>query len=178
MRLTNFMRDAFIRAAMQDVPQIDFDVQAEKVAKDALAKLFNKEFPTLDYVKCSQNAWFNHNNTNTPGTLRSFSVVTPSYDYLKLHDQKTWKVLEDLSKKKHEQAQQRSSLESQLRSVAYSCTTRKALAAALPEFDKYLPADEPAAARNLPVVANVLADFVKAGWPKQNQGMIAAAKAP
>ena len=127
MRLTNFMRDAFIRAAMQDVPQIDFDLQAEKVVKDALAKLFNKEFPALDYAKCSQNAWFNHNNTNTPGTLRSFSVVTPSYDYLKLHDQKTWKVLEDLSKKKHEQAQQRSALESQLRSVAYSCTTRKAL---------------------------------------------------
>jgi hypothetical protein len=35
----------------------------------------------------------------------------------------------------------------------------------LPEFEKYLPEDEAQAVRALPVVTNVVADFVKAGWP-------------
>ena len=60
----------------------------------------------------------------------------------------------------------RKALAEKLRAVAYSVTTRKALAAALPEFEKYLPPDDAAAIRTLPVVANVVADFVKAGWPK------------
>ena len=36
----------------------------------------------------------------------------------------------------------------------------------LPEFEKYLPADEQKALRSVPVVANLVADFTKAGWPK------------
>jgi hypothetical protein len=64
-----------------------------------------------------------------------------------------------------------------LKSVAYACTTRKQLEEALPEFSNYLPEEEAKAARDLPVVVNVVADFVKAGWPKKNQGKIAAAKA-
>ena len=60
----------------------------------------------------------------------------------------------------------RASLKSQLKSAAHSVTTRKALAALLPEFEKYLPADEAAACKTLPVVQNIVADFAKAGWPK------------
>ena len=62
-------------------------------------------------------------------------------------------------------------------SPALGASTRKGLADALPEFEKYLPADEPAAVRSLPVVANVVADFVKAGWPKGKQPARAAAAA-
>lgn len=47
-----------------------------------------------------------------------------------------------------------------------ACTTRKQAAEVLPEFEKYLPEDEPKALRTLPALANVAADFVKAGWPK------------
>jgi len=36
---------------------------------------------------------------------------------------------------------------------------------AIQEFENYLPEDEAKAARSLPVVTNVVADFVKAGWP-------------
>ena len=49
-----------------------------------------------------------------------------------------------------------------------TCKTRAALAAALPEFEKYLPADEPKALRSLPSMANVASEFVKAGWPKKS----------
>ena len=50
--------------------------------------------------------------------------------------------------------------------AAMSCTTRKALANLLPEFEQYLPEDTPAAIRSLPAIANIVADFSKAGWPK------------
>jgi hypothetical protein len=79
---------------------------------------------------------------------------------------------------KHEaQRSQRGALESKVRGVAYGMTTRKALAEALPEFEKYLPPDEAAAIRTLPVVANVVADFVKAGWPKDKKVVKARAAA-
>lgn len=68
-------------------------------------------------------------------------------------------------------------LQTRLKGVAYACTTRKQLEEALPEFSSYLPEEEAKAAKNLPAVANVLSDFVKAGWPKSNNGKIAAAKA-
>jgi hypothetical protein len=50
-------------------------------------------------------------------------------------------------------------------------STRKALVDLLPEFEKYLPADEAKAIASLPAVANVLSDFVKAGWPKNQPKM-------
>lgn len=99
------------------------------------------------------------------GALRHVKAHAPTSMSLK-GDQKVWKKLEALAGQLHRQQQTRSALKDRLRSVAYACSTRKALLAALPEFEKYLPEDEPAALRTLPVVANVVADFVKAGWPK------------
>lgn len=45
----------------------------------------------------------------------------------------------------------------------------KALRAAMPEFAKYLPEADKAPDRSLPVVANVVSEFTKAGWPKGDQ---------
>jgi hypothetical protein len=73
--------------------------------------------------------------------------------------------VDELKIKRSLQEKARADLRSKLKSVAYSVSTRKALVAALPEFEKYLPADEAKAVRTLPVVQNVVADFVKAGWP-------------
>ena len=40
MRLTNFLRDAFVRAAMADVPKIPYTEQAEKLAREFMKKEF------------------------------------------------------------------------------------------------------------------------------------------
>jgi hypothetical protein len=64
------------------------------------------------------------------------------------------------------QASDRDTLSAKLQAAANSVATRKALVELLPEFEKYLPADEGAACKTLPAVANLLADFSKAGWPK------------
>ena len=46
---------------------------------------------------------------------------------------------------------------------------RAAFVAKLPEFAHYLPAEDAPAGRSLPVVANLVTDFVKAGWPKDKK---------
>lgn len=177
MRLTNTIRDAFIRAAMDDVPKIDYKEEGTKIARAACKAIFEKAFPTLKYEDAINNPWFNQRSVQLPGMLSNMYGTAYDYDMLRKEDLKTWTKLEELSKKLVDQQAERDKLAGQLRAVAYSCTTRKALAAALPEFEKYLPADDPAAIRTLPVIANVVTDFVKAGWPKQNAGKIAAAQA-
>jgi len=71
-----------------------------------------------------------------------------------------------LANKSAEQERQRVALRDKLKRAAASFTTRKQLAEAMPEFEKYLPADEAAAIRSLPAVTNVVGDFQRAGWPK------------
>jgi Tfp pilus assembly protein PilO len=79
---------------------------------------------------------------------------------------KALEKLSALAAAKATQTSDRNTLSSKLQAAANSVATRKALVALLPEFEKYLPADKEAACKNLPAVANLLADFSKAGWPK------------
>ena len=175
MRLTNYIRDAFITAAMQDVPKVDYNSQAEKLAREFMQKEFESLFPGID-PNGAVNPWLEKNTMTMPGSLQNIYGVAPTYRVLE-NDPKIWPKLCEISEKHKEQNKSLQDLRDKLRNVAYSCTTRKALADALPEFEKYLPEDEAKAIRSLPVVTNVVADFVKAGWPKQNAGKIAAAKA-
>lgn len=170
MKLTNYIRDAFITAAMQDVPQVDYAEQARAVANKAIKDAFEKDFPGLDFEKVKQIGWFSNVGIKMPNLLMNLYGPAKSWDMLE-KTPKVWEKLTELSKKHGEQSEARGTLERKLRAVAYSCTTRKALAEALPEFDNYLPADEAKAIRSLPVVANVVTDFVKAGWPKNAKKM-------
>lgn len=169
MRLTNMMRDAFVRRALDDVPCVDYDSQVrELVQREAVAAL-----PPL-----LQRAWkdpearsyFKLKNFQRAGESVAYPSNENTYgnnlDWLSSAAKAT---LEGIERANDEQKAVRRALRDKLHAVAYSVTTRKALVAALPEFEKYLPADEPAAIRSLPVVANVVADFVKAGWPKGKQ---------
>jgi len=83
------------------------------------------------------------------------------------------KLLEALKEKKEAQDKMHRDLEAKLMAAANSCTTRKALVDLLPEFEKYLPAGQAEACKTLPAVANIMADFVKAGWPAGKQGATA-----
>ncbi len=166
MRLTNIIRDAYVRAAMQDVPKIDYDEQAHKIALEAIAGKLAEIVPDEKArAQLSAEGWLDKCSVELPGSFSSLYTVAPSYTFLR-NKLDVWDKLLALSALKKKQDQQRLDLERKLHAVAHSVTTRKALAAALPEFEKYLPADEPAAARNLPVVTNLIADFSKAGWPK------------
>lgn len=158
MKLTKNLREAFVRAAMADVPTIDYREQLQKVVTAAAVAALPpvvaaayKQFP--EYIE-TKAVWIASTYFYVPGTD---SFVIP--DDVK-------QEIERLNALNDAQNEMLSALRTKLNAAAYSVTTRKALADLLPEFEKYLPADERAATLNLPAVANIMADFVKAGWPK------------
>ena len=165
MRLTNYMRDAFVKAVMNDVPQIDYSQIAHKVAQDYLVECMPPKVRAV-YDDSQTRHYLTTTHTYFPGTINNASMRGVGDDCY------WWKETPDLRDKISEIAQQLGDqtvrlgeLESKINAVAYACTTREALAKAPPEFEKYLPAEATKAA-NLPAVANVVADFVKAEWPK------------
>lgn len=162
MKLTNTIRDAFVRAAMNDVPTVDFEEQYRKLMIDdavaqlppAVRKLWDNK-ATRDYVNLTMvGSRYSGFNAYVPG-MRDYRPSAEATD-------KGAVLAKELEAQEDTQRQ----LRANLKSAAYSVSTRKALVDMLPEFEKYLPADEAAANRSVPVIANLVADFSKAGWPK------------
>lgn len=162
MKLTNTIRDAFVRAAMNDVPSVDFEEQYRKLMTDdavaqlppAVRKLWDNK-AARDYVHLTQ----------VGDRYRSFHAYVPGMRGFKPSTEATEKGQALKAQQEAQEATQRQ-LSENLKSAAYSVSTRKALVDMLPEFEKYLPEDEAAANRSVPVIANLVADFSKAGWPK------------
>jgi hypothetical protein len=169
MRLTNTIRQAFVKAALDDVPSVNYQDQMYKLAlKDAVDQL------PPDVVKAykAHPQYFNvsgryHDGVGHYGGPWGDNRMRPE----------TVKQIQDLHELNQAQRDHRRQLEIKLRGVADSTNTRKALVEALPEFEKYLPVEDLPLSRQVPALANVLSDFVKAGWPKKNVGKIAKATA-
>lgn len=165
MKLTTTIRDAFIRAALNDVPTVDYRSQAAKlVREDSISRLPPKIRALATNVETEH---FLRQETfyDTPDGLGTITIYCGRGDRYRPGAEVMLK-LRELGEKCKEQDAKLKSLRESLKAVAYSCTTRKTLAEKLPEFEKYLPANEAAACKTLPAVANVVSDFVKAGWPK------------
>ncbi len=160
MRLTNTLRDAFIRAVMQNVPRVDYDAQVTKLVQaDIRAQLPAKVREIADDPDLRH-----YLNCETIYTTSAFSNVTVYGNGSARLTDAAKAEMNALTLKYRAQSSTRDSLKSRLRACAYGVSTRKALAEMLPEFERYLPADEPAAMRSLPVVANVINEFKAAGW--------------
>ena len=160
MKLTNNLRSAFVRAAMADVPSVDFHNEIGKALHKHLTakriKLGIDKVP-LDRLK--------HNYTYMGG--QSFACVGLTDAEVK--EIQSMPDMVALVKNQQEQSTRQNVLSEQLTAAIAGCTTRKQAVDALPEFDKYLPEDTVAAMRSLPAIANVVTDFVKAGWPKNQK---------
>lgn len=168
MRLTNTIRQAFVAAVMNDVPSVDHDEIAQGAVRDYVQGLFREQFPGIDFE--TAKPWMETKYVYMPGTLMNVHVYSPWNIYAEIV-----KVapslkprLEELAKGKHEQAAKLESLREKLTGIAAACSTTEKLAKALPEFAKYLPA-EPTKSENLPALANVVTEFMQAGWPKERQ---------
>lgn len=172
MKLTNTLRDAFVRAVMADTPAVDYVEQIRKMARDDIFRGMPRKLKTAlddpelkDMVKASATLHLGER----PGVPSiSVGALPGDWNYKWTLSDKAKVAINDLADKRAAQIKTRDSLESRLRAVAYACSTRKALAEALPEFAKYLPPEE-AVLRSLPVVTGVVTDFVKAGWPKDQK---------
>ena len=170
MRLTNTMRTAFIKSAMEDVPYEEYAESVRNlVYKDAVdslppkARKMHDDKETRDYM---HTVYWQGNykisgisNVSVPA-IKGTDKYKPSY--------KLKEILNAIYTKADMQNDSRDILRQELTAAAYSVNTRKALVDLLPEFEKYLPIDAAAAvSKNVPAIANIMINFVKAGWPKK-----------
>lgn len=167
MKLTNYIRDAFIASVLNDTPSVDYTEQARAAAvKDIVAQLPKKVRAVWEDKDLRD--WVETTTVYLGNGLGSATVPGLYGEKRPKLSEAGEKAVAALCELHSSQRSVREDLHNKLRSVAYACGTRKALAEALPEFEKYLPA-EAQTARSLPVVANVVASFVKAGWPKDKK---------
>ena len=167
MRLTQTIKEAFIRSAMNDVPKIDYDEQARQIATKAVEALIPANLQRAIKAEPVIAAWLDKSYLHFPNGLGSCFLTCPSETVDRIRkDPLVWNQITLLGGKAAEQFKARSELETKLRTATGACTTRKQLEAALPEFVKYLPT-EVTATVNLPAIANLVTDFMAAGWPKQ-----------
>lgn len=168
-RLTKEMRKTFIGAVMADVPAKDY----ETIIRDAVNKAHRAAVPpTVAKLIAASPEWarldsyvINHHNDGLPyGRSMTFYLNAPR-DSTWLRDV-VHSVADPLIKEWVKQVEARQDLERKLHGVAESCNTTTQLAEAFPEFARYLPQTQAEATRNLPALANVVADFTAAGWPK------------
>jgi hypothetical protein len=166
MKLTNAMRSAFVRSAMDDVPKIDYEERIVALMTDTAVGLLPAPLKKIWIERPELRDYFRKEYMSVPCGSSYCSAWVPS---ISTHEAEIESAAVDLSNLADKQNEQRTALRKKLEACAASVSTRKALAALLPEFEKYLPQDDTAACRTLPAVANVVADFVKAGWPKERQ---------
>lgn len=162
MRLTKTLREAFVRAAIADVPQIDYQTRICDEAMKFAVSLLPKEAQVV-YAKY-------------PNLIKTDSVYLGG-QYIHLPGDAEFNTeqkaqLEALTEQRKEQSEAIDELRIKLGGVANSVHTVKALKELLPEFVKYLP-DETKVSTNLPAIANIISDFVKAGWPDKQKAVTA-----
>ena len=159
MKLTRLQKEAIVRAIMQDVPtpnevtaKIDIQTAVVKAMSPAVRKVYREQPKALTkaYV-----AGYAH------GFGYSFEVVSGDVD------------MAPILKPYAEAAEEHKRARKQLEGAVMACNTLAALEKMLPEFKKYFPT-EAQPTKNLPALANVVADLTKLGWPKQKGEVNAA----
>ena len=157
MKLTKYDRLSIVRAIMADVPKPDKtkrreEIQAAvvKAMSPAVRKVF-KDFPQA--LRTSHTGDLTCNDR-----YDSRSIVVGDV---------TEEMLDAILKPYREEDVARHNAQAKLHGAIDSCTTRKSLMERLPEFEKYFPAESAPLSKNLPALANVVADLSKLGWPKK-----------
>ena len=169
MKLTNYDRDAFVASAMEDVPSVDYSELARKLWIGTI-----KASLPVDLLNTISKYpdWFDSNYVCLPGSLQNFSTPYRGSNIDSGKWQKDFPELmvriSELANKLKAQNATHQSLRDQLRGAISLCNTLKQAEEALPEFKKYLPEDRDGdkKCRQMPVIANLVADLMNAGWPK------------
>jgi hypothetical protein len=154
MNLDKYTKQSIVTAIIQDLPAIDKVKRADEI-KAAIVKAMSPEVRKMYKTK--------------PEALRVTSV---SY----ADPMRTWSgetVVGDVTKKQIDEItapyvkaeDERADMKRKLTMAFEGIRTLKAALKAFPEFKKYMPTEaEPT--KNLPALANVMADLSKLGWPQ------------
>ncbi len=155
MKFNKSTKQAIVRAIVQDIPPIDSEARA-KAIHEAIVKAMSPEVRKLFKTH--------------PAALRKDTVRYSSPFRTWGHDitvgdvtgEQIKKIIEPYEKQEEERAQ----AERKLSHAFSGINTLKQALTTFPEFKKYYPTEaEPT--KNLPALANVMADLSKLGWPKK-----------
>lgn len=151
MKLTKYEKEAIVRSIMQDVPTkpdhlLRAEIQAAFVA--GMSDLIKKVYKT-------------HPKALKTESVSSWdSVLSYRTDFI-VGDADVNKVMAPFK----EQKKARDDAYNKLSAAVNGCNTLAQLKKLLPEFISYFPSEtEPT--KNLPAVANMVAELSKLGWPK------------
>lgn len=154
IKLTNFIRDAYVEACMSDVPKPDYETLRKeaqdllyKAMSPAVRKVYREEPSALKYETFSE-------------------LADRGYAKLIIADVKWSEVLAPVLEK----AGARTRVRQQIRTQAYACKTGKQLEEALPQFAHHVPKpDQPTPC--LPVSTKFAEDLKALGFqPKIEVG--------
>jgi len=165
MNLNQYDRQAFVKAVMDDVPDVDYDEPAQKLARQTIESLLP---PAIRALSKADREYLECNHYMMPGRLSNFYHVGHGGRMIEVQAPDVWKELVALEKLSREQDSTRAALRGHLTQVIGACRTLKQARERLPEFEKYLPTERSngSGLTNLPV-ANLVAELTAAGWPKQ-----------
>lgn len=169
MRLTSYLRQAFVDAALADVPKIDYLEQARSRA-NLLASRAREDAGLPQQTNPDRLAYQNITVYYTPSSGKSGWAHFAAPGLLTEEATLIAKDLQliELCIKHHDQQASHNALRTKLQGVADSVNTDKQLIELLPEFAKYLPQPE-TKQMNLPAISNVVGEFIRAGWPKDRK---------
>lgn len=161
-------RSEFVSNVMADVPHINYSEILEKEGRADLENQLPAEIKKMmkseTLSKYLGSSYVSITDYREMDGIMGVSIRTAAQ-----HEKFTPAFLKrknELVKLHNEQIETRSELTNKLSATASVCKTDKALAERLPEFAKYIPKKNGVSSANLPALANLVADFTKAGWPK------------
>jgi phosphoglycolate phosphatase-like HAD superfamily hydrolase len=155
MKFTKLIKQSIVRAIIQDIPPIDKEARAlainaaiVKAMSPEVRKLFKTHPTALRTQSVAYTNPFRHwGNDVTVGDV-------------------TDEKIKEIIKPYETQEEARAQAENKLRHAFEGINTLKQALTTFPEFKKYYPTEaEPT--KNLPALANVMADLSKLGWPKK-----------
>lgn len=156
MKLTKYQKEGIVRSIMQDVPKPNRSQRHAEI-QAAIVKLMSPECRKV--------------YKNTPKALATHHVGNLTYDGCNWLTREV--IVGDVSTDKlkalfkpYEAADEAfDRAYAQLSNAVMSCGTLAALKKLFPEFEQYFPTEQQPT-KNLPALANVVADLTKLGWPK------------
>lgn len=174
MKLTNYHRQAFVSAVLLDIPKIDYPEQFKKLVEDDMITVAPPKIAEVLKDKELRCYLLTGDTSYAPAGARWNSEIGSVSVFR--HYEPSAKALSKITKL-HElakaQKESREKIEAQIAGVIQSCSTLKTAHERLPEFAKYLPVEQ-VKGTMLPAIANLAAELVKMGWPKDAGTPVAA----
>lgn len=148
MKLNKYTKEGIVHAIMADLPTRDDSALEAELQAKAIAAMS----PEVLAVYNTRPKALLTEYVYSASQRRGFHIIVGD-------------VGDEAFESFYEAEKARESARSNLSGAIMSCNTLKQLQAMFPEFIKYMPTEaEPT--KNLPALANVVADLVKMGWPK------------